>query len=479
MNYATISPDGELMVAVGDKPQAFFCRRSLSPTYPMQDSWRVIAEPKLSLAHSSDCCFSIAFSPSGHICAVASQTGIITIFDTSLVREDMEPDEAVLEVIRSSRPCLSRDLSGAVRSMSFGPSPWDLFAWAEDRGRVCVVDLRDAFRSRQTIELRIDCPSLERASISDLEEVTLERRQMEIEANLIRRHRDALEAQDLPVAVGHGAEYVEFPTRRDNSREAREDETSFAREEEISLTEGERHVLNAVRTSRIQGNDQGRFEHLPTPSSINYNNPRAERSAEPTQTVTQNSFLLNHEIGSIHEYMRQRNLDRNRNSERPYQPRRRSSVVISNGDHTNTSNSSHPSSLASVGTVTPILSASPSRLPSTTEATAALSIPPSRDPWITIVDLMGPGGSASQRREPLPRNIDRRMQQQRSRAEAQQQRLRQLHGLTLTEERARPGDELYDEDDIDLLRRPQESRGRRDDSLATMGIGWGGDGRKL
>lgn len=476
MNYATISPDGELMVAVGDKPQAFFCRRSLSASHPMQSSWRVIAEPKLSLAHSQDCCFTIAFSPSGHICAVASQTGIITIFDTSLVRADMEPDEAVLEVIRSSRPCLSRDLSGAVRSMSFGPSPWDLFAWAEDRGRVCVVDLRDAFRTRQTIELEIDCPSLERVNISDLEEVTLEQRQIEIEAILIRRHRDALEAQDSPGAVDHGAEYVEFPTRRENPREAQEDEFSFTREEEILSTEGERYAINAVRSSRIQGNNQGRSEHLPTPFSINYNNPRAERSTEPAQSVTQNSFLLNREIGSIHEYMRQRNLDRDRNGERPYQPRRRSSVVISNGDQTNNSNSSHPSSLASVGTVTPTLTASPSRLPSSTEAIAAPSISPSRDPWITIVDLMGPGGSASQRREPLPRNLDRRVQP-RFRTEAQQQRLRQLHGSTV--ERTRNGDDPYDEHDLDILRRPQEIRGRRDDSLATMGIGWSSDGRNL
>lgn len=463
MNYATISPDGELMVAVGDKPQAFFCRRSHSASYPMQSSWRVIAEPKLSLAHSQDCCFSSAFSPSGHVCAVASQTGIITIFDTSLVREDMEPDEAVLEVIRSSRPCLSRDLSGAVRSMSFGPSPWDLFAWAEDRGRVCVVDLRDAFRTRQTIELEIDCPSLERASISDLEEVTLEQRQMEIEAISIRRPRDAPEALDFPGAVNHGGEYIDFPT-------GPEDEPYFARREEIPLTEGERHVFNAVRTSRMQGNDQVHGYR------ITYNDLTAERSAEPAQSITQNSFPLNREIGSIHEYMRQRNLDRNRNGERSYQPRRRSSVVISNGDHTNTSNSSHPSSLASVGTVTPTLSASPSRLPSTTEATAAPSIPPSRDPWITIVDLMGPGGSASQRREPLPRNLDRRVQP-RFRTEAQQQRLRQLHGLTV--ERTRNGDDLYDEHDLDILRRPQETRGRRDDGLATMGIGWSGDGRKL
>lgn len=464
------------MVAVGDQPQAFFCRRSLSASYPMQSSWRVIAEPKLSLAHSQDCCFSSAFSPSGHVCAVASQTGTITIFDTSLVREDMEPDEAVLEVIRSSRPCLSRDLSGAVRSMSFGPSPWDLFAWAEDRGRVCVVDLRDAFRTRQTIELEIDCTSLERASIPDLEEVTLEQRQMEIEAILIRRQRDAPEAQDFPGAVNHDAEYVEFPTRRENLHEAREDEPYLAREEEIPLTEGERLVLNALRTTRIQGNDLGLSDHPPTPFSINYSNLTAERSVEPAQSVTQNSFPLNREIISIPEYARQRNLERNRNGDRSYQPRRRSSVVISNGDHTNTSNSSHPSSLASVGTVTATLSASPSRLPSTTEATAAPSISPSRNPWITIVDLLGPGRSASQRRETLPRNIDRRVQP-RIITEAQQQRLRQLHGLTV--ERTRNGDDFYDEHDLDILRRPQETRGRQDDSLATMGLGWSGDGRKL
>ncbi len=474
MNYATISPDGELMVAVGDQPQTFFCRRSLQPCLPMQNSWRIIAEPRLSLAHSGDACFSAAFSPSGHICAVASQTGIVTIFDTTMIRDHMEPDEAVLAVLRSSRPCLGRDLSGAIRSMSFGPAPWDLFAWAEDQGRVCVVDLRDAFRSRQTIELEIDGPSLDRASMSDLEDAQIasEQRHLELEASFIRRNREAFDSADY---TGTGADYIEFFARRHNEREDRDDESSSLRDEDNALTEGERHVLDTVRMSRIQGNEQGRTENSPqNPFSINYNQARADRSVEPTQPEARN----NRGTGSIHDYMRQRNLDRNFPGERSYQPRRRSSVVISNGSPTNNSNSAHPSSLAPVGTASPTLSTSPSRLPSTTETTATPSISLSRDPWITVVDIMGPNGSISHRREPLQRNLDRRaVQAARLRNETHLHRLRQLQGLAT--DRTRSGESLYEEHEIEILRRIQETRGRRYERLGTMGIGWSGDGRQL
>ena len=63
------------------------------------------------------------------ICAVASQNGIITIFDTALIHDDMDADEAVIDVLRSSRPSMFPIHTGAVRSMSFSPSPWDLLAW--------------------------------------------------------------------------------------------------------------------------------------------------------------------------------------------------------------------------------------------------------------------------------------------------------------------------------------------------------------
>ena len=63
------------------------------------------------------------------ICAVASQNGNITIFDTALIHDDMNADEAVIDVLRSSRPSMFPVHTGAVRSMSFSPSPWDLFSW--------------------------------------------------------------------------------------------------------------------------------------------------------------------------------------------------------------------------------------------------------------------------------------------------------------------------------------------------------------
>ena len=186
MNHATISPDGRLLLAVGDRHTAFFCKRVRLPS-ALSDGrlpyaryeWHEVARLKLSLAESKDACFSTAFSPSGRtyilktplkfctqfrmervfasqktllllelainptcclgrytdsetrvdICAVASQNGIITIFDTALIHDDVDADVAVIEVLRSSRPSNFPAHTGAVRSMSFCPGPWDLLAW--------------------------------------------------------------------------------------------------------------------------------------------------------------------------------------------------------------------------------------------------------------------------------------------------------------------------------------------------------------
>ena len=182
MNHASISPDGKLLLAVGDKHTAFFYKRVQLPndlsggasSYPRYE-WHEIAGLKLSLSESEGACFSTAFSPSGRtyisknplklypqlgreifrkpnvplfpelaydsdvlleshadsdmrvdICAVASQNGFITIFDTALIHGDVDAEAAVMEVLRSSRPST---FTGAVRSMSFSPGPWDLLAW--------------------------------------------------------------------------------------------------------------------------------------------------------------------------------------------------------------------------------------------------------------------------------------------------------------------------------------------------------------
>lgn len=72
MNRASISPDGKLLLAVGDSHTAFFYKRVRLPS-ALSDGvssyaryeWHEIAGLRLSLAESKDPCFSTSFSPSG------------------------------------------------------------------------------------------------------------------------------------------------------------------------------------------------------------------------------------------------------------------------------------------------------------------------------------------------------------------------------------------------------------------------------
>jgi hypothetical protein len=99
------------------------------PTY----EWKIVADPKLPTADYVDACFTTAFHPAGHVCAVATQAGTIVVFDTSLAAT--ENGDGVIAILKSTRQDYE-DMRGAVRSMAFSPAPWDLFAWAEDQGRV-------------------------------------------------------------------------------------------------------------------------------------------------------------------------------------------------------------------------------------------------------------------------------------------------------------------------------------------------------
>ncbi|KAL8934204.1 MAG: hypothetical protein Q9211_005353, partial [Gyalolechia sp. 1 TL-2023] len=397
MNHASISPDSQLLLAVGDEPKAFVRRRV--PTSARGDHgcvshrWQEISELGLSPASSTDGCFTTAFSPSGHICAVALQSGIVTVFDTSKIQEDMEDEDAVIEVLRGSRECTNTDYTGAIRSMSFSPAPWDLLAWAEDRGRICVTDLRTSCRSRQTIDLELGSPRLNRAGVTDLEDgqPTSEQRQLEIERRFLQRHREALNAQNDLESVSHVADYIELSAAR---RRLQRD-TAPVPGDFNDLTEGERQMLETIRTSRSQGNDNA--DDTQRPFSVSYIHDQRSDSPE-TQLRTAssaNSPSASAQIArleSTRDAMRRNHLDRSRGS---YQPRRRSSVVISGSTNSsNQSSSSHPSSLAPIGSSVPTLSASPSRLASVVASGENAEDEnhtgyESSDAWRTVVDALG------------------------------------------------------------------------------------------
>ena len=508
MNYATISPDGKLLVACGDEPRAFFCqRRRLASLAVNGDSvfaryeWHEIADPRLTVAASKDMCFSTAFSPSGHICAVASQTGTVTVFDSSLIKDNLEADEAVINTFRSSRPGGDEELSGAIRSMAFGPSPWDLFAWAEDRGRVCVTDLRNNFQSRQTIELDVNAADIERVELSDVEDEfsTAEQRELEIEARFVQRHREALDAQDHLAAVNHAAEYMELAAeRRRLQREMREAGLSTSHTDLANgLTDGERQILDSLRVER-----QRRTERETTSQALNdrhfsvhYLQPSGRGEMDHPATI-QSSIPHN---TTIRQYMRERNLERTVDP-RADQPRRRTSVVISN------SNLPHPSSSsAQTGTNPSTFSTSPSRLISINTNSISTPSPPLpvsstiTDPWQTISAAMAasignnpnsesPGRARVERdntrqerilerereaTESSISNFERRIQ-----ATARAERLRSTR---LRQMQDREDEGGYEEYEFDLLRRlaGQRREGEQAPEVGTMGIGWSVDGRLL
>ena len=420
MNHASMSPTGDLMIAVGDEPRVFFCKRSGVSTNEsdregpvFRDDWAVIAEPEMSLAHQNhimpgdctvqlhervDTCFATAFSPSGHLCAAASQTGIITVFDTRLIYPNMGELDAVVDIFRSSRPVALTNFSGAIRSMCFSPAPWDLLAWAEDRERVCIVDVRSGpSRSKQTLYLDPQSPDLNLMTSSEVidDELTSEERQLEIEARFIMRQREALDAQDRLAAVSHATEYMELSAeRRRLLQETRIDSPRPSDENFHAFTEAEERMLEEIRQYRLREGSQTQVNHSESdtgPYSVRY--PESSGRSRNTATREQDRvpelrFRSSvHSVGtslnsisrstdSIRDWIYHRSNQEQGRSGSRREPRRRSSVVMSNSNDPSRTTSSHPSSLAPIGTTANNLSASPSRL--------AAYTPPSPPPEPTV-----------------------------------------------------------------------------------------------
>lgn len=175
-NHASISPDGQHLVVVGDSPEVYFYHpantgsRSGSPATGIGEagcgSWILSSHPPLSAGTENDALMSTSFSSSSLHCAVASQAGIITIFDTRYLACDDGCDPLV-KVITSSRAFKE---PGAVRSVQFSSAPWDLLVWAEHCGRVCIADARSNFARRQIIDILSGKDELIEAEVEEVQD---------------------------------------------------------------------------------------------------------------------------------------------------------------------------------------------------------------------------------------------------------------------------------------------------------------------
>ena len=314
MNYATLSPDGTLLAAVGDSDKVYFYRRrkiepieSKEPAsrFPNFD-WRPFAIPCVPTGDDvhDDYGFAVTFSPSGHLCAASSQGGAITVLDTSLLLdESYAPEESILCTFRSSRPTLW----GCVRSMAFSPQPWDMLAWAEDHGRIGIADIRQMFMRRQVVQL-----DKARSTIITVEDTTPKMyRDLPIKDRLKQQHLARLRSMrgipDETLRTGNLLEETRagFMLRR----QRRQDLMSYHRG--LDLDARERSVLDALETTMDD------VEHH-SPYSVNYTSPprfRPSHLADPNSSGDLDVRLMPSSDP--------------RTGYRSYQPRRRTSIVLS------------------------------------------------------------------------------------------------------------------------------------------------------
>lgn len=335
MNYAVISPDSTILAAVGDENFAYFYRITRDITTidygergERLSGWKWEKCCRIQLPLSTDLngspglddgsCFTIAFSPSSRLCAIGSQSGIISIYDVEAISKANGDDfDAGLALFRSSRS----DSTGAVRSMAFSPDPWDLLVWVEDTGRFGIVDVRSGFFRRQIVDLDRDDPNLEKVRTT-FNSPFLSR--SEITGDNEFGMRDEVDnSQQAILELLSGTSLIGF--------NADADRIPSLRESVQGLTERERQIidyLNTARSSSRRDSDAGDR----TPSTDSHSRQRATASslgADVADPLSRATSPFRSTDAALHELFREHYLGRVGSTERNFGQRRRASIVIS------------------------------------------------------------------------------------------------------------------------------------------------------
>ncbi|CAG8890950.1 unnamed protein product [Penicillium egyptiacum] len=403
MNYATISPDSKLLTAVGDENHAYFYEitRDLESSGTTESGekltgweWELINRLEMNIGLRADdaCCFTVAFSPSSRLCAIGSQSGIITIIDVKSIYknfDDSEDDSPVLCQFPASRSCAE---GGAVRCMAFSPEPWDLLVWLEGHGRAGVADVRQHFMRRQILHLDSGDPQLQEVytdfSIENLE-----------------RHPLGDDLLETPSRVRPDNE--DFPIERNGEQTER----SSLRESLIQdLTERERLIMEFLNTARWTSRlEEGLTERPERPA-------RASLQPQPARPSADGTARTHRPTSPLHRYDSSDVSQDSHLGRTVSNPRRQNSVVVSQGSRPSETTSSHhdrqPGITLSYSTshseLTPIRSEIISRSGADPEATNSETGIPTEatGPSNPTIDMHGLS-HRSQRSSSIPRRIER------------------------------------------------------------------------
>ncbi|KAI8926586.1 WD40-repeat-containing domain protein [Entophlyctis helioformis] len=137
VNYASVSPDGRKMIAVGDTPDVFLYNISPSGSY----------ERVATMSASTDAGFSCSWNQSSEKFAVASQDGFVSVWD---IRSS---NKLVQLGSKQAGGDANPQVKGACRCVKFSTSgSIDLLMYSEHVSYVNVVDAR-SFNERQSIRV--------------------------------------------------------------------------------------------------------------------------------------------------------------------------------------------------------------------------------------------------------------------------------------------------------------------------------------
>ena len=341
VNRSVMSPDGELLVTICDDPYLYVHERQpksepkkerfdlrRGPSYEWALSCRIQLEgqredDKSNMRGS----FAATFSRSGKYLAVATQYGIISIFDA----EYLTSPESLMAVFTSSRP---ESIDGAVRAMEFSPGPFDLLAWTESTGRVGVADVRTLFLSRQLVIIDPQADSVERVIVSerpgdpiidprlrsfrnespsnstttDYLGLDFERRQLRhLTREMLDRHQAPLTAEELEVLQAHRI----ARRQRDAANAAREALAEASSSRWGPWADGQRST-----TTSTSANSEGVTSGERRVSTTGL--PAALREFVNTDRTA----------ASFRSFINERNRDSERRNQLQQEPRRRSSMIL-------------------------------------------------------------------------------------------------------------------------------------------------------
>lgn len=297
VNRAVCSPDGRLLIAVGDDPYLYIHEKTcinaqmkepLGSEYRGIYTWsrrnriHLISQSKEDKSDNRGS-FAACFSSSGQYLAVGTQYGAISIFDTTTMTN---PD--VISLVASFTSSRPSNTVGAVRAMEFAPGPVDLLAWTEDRGRVGIADMRNGCISRQIIHLDTE---------EDYDHITLSDRGA-LDPRLFRN--SSLATNPTPPSTNHNGGWSDFGRR----------EPTLSHDQDLErinqpLSPDETRVLEA-----LQEHSRRRVQRAADRVATTSQRLLSERSRPTDPARTERSAIVsaavNDVLGSIRDLREQR-----------------------------------------------------------------------------------------------------------------------------------------------------------------------------